>query len=300
LKLRGKKSRHSTADPALEPYRQHLRQKRREAVKRLQEPFRRRSILVQLGLFALVLALWRLPLVNPVKLLVVLFHEVSHVLVAYATGGVVFGIAIDPGGAGVTMGMGGNEALIVAAGYVGSLLIGFLLYSLSATWKVDEVWGVLCLFCCLTMAFGWLNDFTTFFGYGTITLMFVGLFKFPEGLQRFFLRWIATTSCLYPILDVSGEFFQESARGFTVRGRLAGSDVSQLAQITGLSEALIAGVWGITGLLAVCVLIDWCSKKDAASQVKKTLFQRRRLTPVLYPKYNPDDTSNLPRHEIHL
>jgi len=257
-------------------------------------------MLLQLALFALVLLLWRVPIVNPVKLVVVLFHELSHVAAAYITGGVVFGIAVDPGGAGVTLGMGGNETLVVAAGYAGSLAIGIVLYALSAVWRPDEVWGLLSALCCVSMAFGWLNDFTTVFGYGTITLMVIGLFKLQDDYQKFFLRLVATTSCLYPILDVSGEFFQNAPRGFTVAGKKAGSDVMRLSEITGVSVIVIAGVWVAVGFLLVFLLLRWVSRKDALMEVKRSILQKRRLTAVQYPKYDPSRPGDLPRYEIHL
>lgn len=270
----------------------------RAAIERLGKPFQRRSLLIQFVLFLVVLILWKVPILNPIKLVVVLIHEFSHVAAAYLTGGVVVGMAIDPGGAGVTLGMGGNEVLIVAAGYVGSLLIGMWLYWLSAIWKADEVWAILTIFCGASMAFGWLNDFTLFFGYGTITLMLFGLVKLDEKLQRFLLRWVATTCCLYPILDVSGEWFRTEAQGFIVHGRVAGSDVSQLSALLGVSESLIAGIWILFGMVTVPILVCSTAKRDAEQEVKRTFFYKRNLTPQLYKKYDPDRPQDLPRYVI--
>jgi hypothetical protein len=272
--------------------------RRRERLRKLHQPFQRRSLLVQFGLFLLVLILWKIPIFNPIKLVVVLIHEFSHVAAAYLTGGVVFGLAIDPGGAGVTLGMGGHEVLIVSAGYVGSLLFGIFLYWLSAVWKADEVWGILTLCSCASMAFGWLNDFTFLFGYGTITLMFLGMFKLDEKVQRFLLRWVATTCCLYPILDVAGEWYQTTAQGFVVQGQVTGSDVRQLAELLGISEALIASVWVFLGIVTVPLLICWTAQRDAETEIKRTFFHNRRLTPILYPKYDPDRPQDLPRYVI--
>ena len=260
--------------------------------------FRRRSILLQLVLFVLVLALWRVPIINPIKLIVVIFHELSHVAAAYLTGGVVFGIAIDPGGAGVTLGMGGSETIIVAAGYVGSLLVGILIYALVAVWEPDDIWGVFCILATLSVAFGWLNDFTAIFGYGTMALLFLCYFKLSAEVKKFVLRWIATTSCLYPVLDVAGEYFQAEPQGFVVGGQVIGSDVARLAELTGIPVGTLTAVWATIGLGTLCFLVIWSSKKDAATTIKKKLSLKKKLVPILHPKYNPDDTSNLPTYVI--
>jgi hypothetical protein len=269
----------------------------------LRAPFYRRSFLLQLALFLVVLVLWQAPVVNPIKLLVVLFHELSHVAAAYVTGGVVFGLAIDPGGAGVTLGMGGRETIVVGAGYVGSLLIGCVLYVLSARWEPGEVWSCLCALCCASLVFGWLNDFTVVFGFGAILILLMGVGLFPERLKRFILRLVATTSCLYPVIDVAGEFLLEEPSGFVVQGKLAGSDVAVLARLLGVSKTLIAGVWMAAGIVAVVCLVEWAAKKDAEDAVKRSILDpwRRKIAPrpaFRDPLYNPNDPTNVREYRL--
>jgi hypothetical protein len=248
---------------------------RDEAMRKLGERQWRRSALSQLGLFLLALALWPVPVINPVKLMVVLFHELAHVVAAYLTGGVVFGIAIDPGGAGATLWMGGNQLAIVAAGYAGSLAVGLFLYTLSALWDSDEVWTVLCCLCCLSLAFGWINDFTAVFGYGTIALMIAGAFYISEAGKKAILRWVATTCCLYPAIDVAGEVWFKSD-GYVFNHQRIMSDVSRLSQLTGLDEAAIGGVWVVTGLALLAWMIVWSARKDSEGVVRHKMFFFRR------------------------
>ena len=274
---------------------------RAEFLRGLHRPFRKRSLYIQLAMFVVVLVVWQAPVVNPIKMLVVVFHEISHVLAAYATGGVVFGIAIDPGGAGVTLGMGGNKFAIVAAGYVGSLLIGWALYSLSALWRPEEVWLCLCLLCAASLSFGLLNDFTEVFAFGAVFILFVGQIVFPEGLKKFLLRLIATTSCLYPVIDVAGEFLQGRPDGFVVQGKLAGSDVAQLASMLVLPAGLIATVWGVIGVFAVVYLVNWAADKDAEDIVKRSLldpWHRRKSAKRFDPVYDPNDPSSVREYRI--
>ncbi|MCA9437193.1 MAG: M50 family metallopeptidase [Candidatus Omnitrophica bacterium] len=275
------------------------KERRGEAIRSLLKPFKRESLILQLTLFVIVLLLWRIPIFNPIKLVVVLFHELSHVLAAFLTGGAVFGIAIHPGGAGVTLGMGGNELAIVSAGYVGSLFLGVLLYLLSTSDRSTEVWGFLTMVCCLSLAFGWLNSFTAFFGYGTISLLLLGLFKLDDPQQQFFIRWIATTSCLYPVLDVAGEALGERADGFSVGGRVVGSDVSQLAQMTGISPILLSLGWGIAGLALLVLLVTWSAKRDAQRRLKERRGDHSALAPLTYTEKGDRGSDRFPEYEIY-
>lgn len=257
----------------------------------------RRSVFVQLGMFGVVLALWHVPVFNPIKLLVVLFHEMSHVVAAWATGGVVFGIAVDPGGAGVTLGMGGSPLAIMSAGYAGSLAVGCLLYYLSARWDATQVWLVLIAISCMSLAMGWLNEFTAVFGIGTLVLMVVGTGVLREKVKAMVLRLIATTSCLYSLIDVAGEL-QMTPDGFQLHGKTIGSDVGQLATLTGLPAGWIAGAWILLGVAAIPVLVRMAALAEANNEVKLR-FRRPRRAKQRHRLYDPDNIDTIPEYTIH-
>ncbi len=248
----------------------------RAAMDRFYRKHLRYSLAGQGILFFFFFLLWWIPIPNPIKLLVVLFHEMSHVMAAYLTEGLVFGLAIDPAGAGITLGMGGNEPLIVAAGYMGSLFFGCLLYYLLSRWEPKEVWVVLCILCCVSIGFGWLNQFTAFFGYGAMLLMGAGLFWLSPIAKRIFCRLIATTCCLYPVIDVAGEWIRDGKAGFEIAGQRTGSDVARLAELSGVPEPLLAAVWFAAGALAVTTLIVWSARLDAGTHLERNLFRFRK------------------------
>ncbi len=268
-----------------------------QKIDRARRPLRRRYLVLQGFLFLLVAAMWPLPIVNPIKLMVVLFHELSHVVAAYATGGVAFGIAIDPGGAGVTIGFGGVEWVIVAAGYFGSFVIGALLFYLTATWEPKEVWGVICILCCLTLTFDWLNEFTAVFGYGALFLMVVGIFASDDVFLKPLLRLTAATCCLYPVIDVMGELLSDTADGFLVRGETVGSDVTHLASLTGVSEVLYAVLWVVLGTVTVVWLTWWSATREATRDARRSLFPRKPPQPR-HPVFGPYGTSTIPEYRI--
>lgn len=299
LKVVSKFASKASKPPADLDWRTHpefAERRKREAIAALRKPLEKRLVRTQLAVFGVVFLLWPIPIINPIKLMVVVFHELSHVLAAFLTGGVVFGIAIDPGGAGVTLGMGGNELIIYAAGYNGSLLIGAALYALCATWEPTEVWGVATALACFSLAFGWLSDFTVVFGYGTLALLLFGL-TLDDEVKKFLLRLMATTSCLYPLIDVAGEWLSKSREGFMVRGEFVGSDVSVLARHLAMPEAAIAIPSVLVGLAATLLLIAWSARKEAGAEARRSLF-RRNKNRLPGGMRLPDDESTIPEYTV--
>ena len=89
------------------------------------------QLMVQCCLISVVFLAWSSPLIQPVKIMVVLFHELSHGLMALATGGKVLNIVVTWEEGGFCETEGGIAALIVSAGYLGSMFFGGLLLYLS-------------------------------------------------------------------------------------------------------------------------------------------------------------------------
>ncbi|KDN42818.1 hypothetical protein RSAG8_06572, partial [Rhizoctonia solani AG-8 WAC10335] len=73
-------------------------------------------------------ALWHIPgartLINPLKLFTIGWHELCHMAAAIFTGGRITSISIDPNTGGCTRVEGGHPPTILAAGYIGSTLLG--------------------------------------------------------------------------------------------------------------------------------------------------------------------------------
>lgn len=77
-----------------------------------------------LMILALVFAAWQMPVVLPLKILVVFLHELAHATAAWLSGGEVVEMAISARQGGHAITRGGNGFLILSAGYLGSLLFG--------------------------------------------------------------------------------------------------------------------------------------------------------------------------------
>ena len=80
-----------------------------------------------------LMGLWTTPVVLPLKILVVFFHEIAHGLAAVFTGGRIVEITFSPNQGGYAVTQGGWFFLVVSAGYLGSLAIGLALVYLGLT-----------------------------------------------------------------------------------------------------------------------------------------------------------------------
>jgi len=66
----------------------------------------------------------------PITLLVTFLHELGHALGAIITGGDVVSVQVNSDGSGLTMTRGGSRAVILMGGYIGSAILGNLLFFL--------------------------------------------------------------------------------------------------------------------------------------------------------------------------
>jgi len=85
-----------------------------------------------LAFVAAAIVLSQIPYLHvPLKWFETLFHESSHALAAFLTGGHVARIALHADGSGLTWSSGGIRPLVTFAGYAGAIAWGALLYALA-------------------------------------------------------------------------------------------------------------------------------------------------------------------------
>ena len=87
-----------------------------------------------IGVLAIYLALVFLggevgkTILYPIHLLVTFLHELGHALGALITGGSVLALQVNEDGSGWTKTAGGNLGIILMGGYLGSALLGNILF----------------------------------------------------------------------------------------------------------------------------------------------------------------------------
>jgi hypothetical protein len=207
--------------------------------------------------FGLLWILWDTAIIYPLKIFVVLLHEVSHAAAAVATGGTVERILLDVNQGGATYTRGGNAFLTLSAGYLGSLLWGTLFILLAFSRWLKPRWimsgvGVSVLLLTLFLVRG-------FFGFGFGILFSVALLAgaryLSQGVNRGFLLGLGLTSALYAILDIKSDVLD--------RPHLQ-SDAAMLAEMTGIPTAAWGLLWIGIALLVCAWLLRWVARRMEA------------------------------------
>ena len=186
--------------------------------------------------FAALWFLWETPVVYPLKIFVVMLHEISHGIASIATGGNIEKIVLDPYQGGACYCGGGNAFLTLSAGYLGSLLWGVGLLAATNSRRIPTpalVFGVGTLVVVLTALYV-RNGFGLAFGlaFGA-TLMIAGR-KLGPAASRVLMTALGLTSCLYAILDIKSDVLD--------RPHLE-SDAAMLAEMTGVPTMTWGVIW---------------------------------------------------------
>ncbi len=193
--------------------------------------------------FSAIWYLWDTPAVYPLKVFVVLLHEISHAMVAVATGGTIEQIVLDPDQGGACYCPGGNAFLTLSAGYLGSLAWGGLLISAGQMKRIDTRWvtgAIGLLVVGLTLAYVG-NQFGFWFGLAFGSALVVSAIRLTPALNQGILLTLGLTSSLYAILDIKSDVID--------RPELR-SDAAMLGDITGIDTVVWGGLWIVVALLA--------------------------------------------------
>ena len=187
--------------------------------------------------FAAVWFLWDTPMIYPLKIFVVMLHEISHGIASVSTGGTIERIVLDPYQGGACYCGGGNAFLTLSAGYLGSLVWGVVLLAAAGASRVPNrvvvllVGAVVVLLTALYVR----NGFGLLFGlaFGTTLIDGRPASSGPTA-SRVVLTALGLTSCLYAILDIKSDVLD--------RPHLE-SDAAMLADLTGISTVTWGSVW---------------------------------------------------------
>lgn len=192
-----------------------------------------RNVLVLLGLSVGLALLWPTPLLLPVKLLTVFFHEFSHAAATWLTGGQVKALEIAANQSGHTISLGGNAFVILSAGYVGSLMVGAGLFLITGFTKQDR-WvarALALVLAAITLAYV-RTPFAVTFCLTVAGAMFAMSLYLSDRTNDLALHFIALASMLYVPFDIYSD---------TLRWGSSGSDAHMLAELIGGTPRM----WGV-------------------------------------------------------
>lgn len=212
--------------------------------------------------------LWSTQAALPLKILVVFFHEAAHAFAAIATGGEVISIEVNARQGGVMWSRGGNRFLVASAGYLGSLLIGVVLFLSALKSGADRVilFGVGLTLAILTALY--IRDgFSLLFTLSASLIAFVVAGFFPHVISDLMLRVLGLASMLYVPWDIFTDTIMTRVKP---PGMM--SDAAAIASQVGGSEALWGMIWLVFSLVNILGVVILTLR--APSNIHLTDFKR--------------------------
>jgi len=204
---------------------------------------------LQLMLTCMVLYLWSSPFAQPLNLMAVLFHEIGHGVMALFTGGKIISIQVGPNEAGSCETDGGSGALIVTAGYLGSMFVGGMLLYLSRTRHfVPLVFGLLTLILVAAITTVIRDSYSRTFASGLAVFFVLCGFLAPLAISTLLLRFIGTFTCLYSIKDIYCDVLDDQGVAFFQ------NDAVEFSRMTGMEPQFVGLAW-LIGCLIFFLLV---------------------------------------------
>ena len=214
-----------------------------------------RFILGFAAFFAALWFMWDTSIVYPLKIFVVLLHEISHGIASVATGGGIEKITLEPGQGGACHCFGGNAFITLTAGYLGSLLWGAAMFSAARSDRVKTHWvnGFIGATMMVLTIFFVRTGFGVIFGIAFGLTMIVISKQMGPAVNRGLLLTLGLISALYAILDIKSDVIDRPS----IR-----SDAAMLAELTNV-PTMVWGVLWITIAVAVCTWLMKRAYEDA-------------------------------------
>ncbi len=202
-----------------------------------------KRVLFYVSLVLIAIFLWETHVMYPLRMLAVFFHELSHILGVFLTGGTLREFALSPLEGGHVISSGGNPFVIATVGYLGSLFWGTLILLLSNRTEVDRgisfILGLLIVFVGFAFAE---NFFTVLFclAMGGF-LSAVGLFL-PHAFNNVLLHFVGFVVMLYTPYDIITDVFLRNPYL---------TDAGTVAESFGGSPRFWGVIWLLISLLTI-------------------------------------------------
>jgi hypothetical protein len=207
-------------------------------------------------LFVVILSffLWNTFLIYPIKLFVVLTHEISHGLSAIFSGGKLNSLLLTSNLGGESRTIGGNKFIIASAGYLGSLLFGVFLFISGYKEKFRKVFSILLAILLILFAANYLVG-----GFGKISaLLFASFFilfpiYLPQIANAYFYKILGIISMTYVAIDIKEDLLTNVYRP---------SDAQFIAELTSISATVWGMLWLFISLVTIIAFVRWGLKQS--------------------------------------
>lgn len=190
---------------------------------------------------------WDTYLVYPIKLFVVLIHEISHALSAILSGGkvIAFNIGFDLSGKCETE--SGNNILIATSGYLGSLLFGLLIFYSTYNKKIGKWLLIIISILILITSVSLMQNFSIILlAVLYSVLLFVSAFFLQIRIDSYILKLFGMLSCVYVLFDIKEDILSKNS---------AISDASILSELINVPTIMIGLIWLIISLAGIFLVM---------------------------------------------
>lgn len=214
-----------------------------------------KQLLILLLFLAVAVVLWNTFLLYPVKLFVVMLHEMSHGLMAELFGGDIVNIQIDYRVGGYCRYTVPSSFMarfmIASAGYLGSLVWGALILVAAVRTKKDRyislaIGLVLLVLSWFVIKTGeWFGIAMTI---GFALFMLISSKYLSDTFHDYFLKFIGMVSCLYVVIDIKNDLIDRTG---------IGSDADAIADLTGVPSLVVGIVWFFLATLVLYYVLKY-------------------------------------------
>jgi hypothetical protein len=207
-----------------------------------------------LGLSLIFVFFYNSYFVFPIKLFVVFLHEVSHTFAAFLTGARVNYLTFSLDLSGKTIIEGGNTIAIAFSGYLGSLILGAILYLSSFNEKLKKWLLNILFFLILIITINLVKGGIQIFLGLLISIVFFILPRYlPKNISDLVLKFIGISSCLYVLVDIKEDLLTSTLRE---------TDTQVIEYITGIPSMLIGFSWLLISLIVIFFLFKFSLKNQ--------------------------------------
>ena len=198
-------------------------------------------------MFLVLLFCWNWAFIYPIKVFVVLLHELGHGLAAELTGGDMVRIELSSNLGGVCWSSGGIRWIVLTAGYLGSMFFGGIILVAAAKSRRDKDISTFIGICVIALT---LYAVRNLFGIG-FGLLFGGAmiaagYVLPEKLNDLLLKFIGLASCCYAIIDIKEDLISRT---------VPGSDAFKMAELSGIPPTVWGVIWIVIAIFVTYQLL---------------------------------------------
>ncbi|KNE66737.1 hypothetical protein AMAG_11234 [Allomyces macrogynus ATCC 38327] len=188
--------------------------------------------------------LWNMPyigrILDPLKLIVVTFHEFSHAVVGKCTGAKVESVEVTPDQGGATRLRGGNTCLVLPAGYVGSSIFGSIIVFCAFDPTASQIAAGIVTFTMLTTLWWARDNFTRGLTAFWFVVVIVAWVTNGGAALAAFILGVGTMSITYSFWDMVEDL---------IRRRVNHSDAAIFAKRYGCTPQFWGVFWFFISLL---------------------------------------------------